>query len=502
MEINKITPVTFGYSKKSQAYIDEKIAASKDKGFAETLKNYSAMCNDTEELIKKEENKIKTPEEEENYRAHVDLFIGAKGSLLSTIATAFHDGDEYLKSEYDYYDSAYKKCTKDRSDNWRDYLLNVISGWDYTGITERGKERIEKKKAREEAAKKEAAKKAEAQTKIYTPSKSSETKAIVPVGAITPNMSKAQIDAMAEKMLSNAPDGVFLEVLKKHPGSPEGFKDIMGMDELKKELIQDVIEPVKNPEQAKQDFLEYGKKMPTGIMLYGPPGCGKTYIIEALANEIESPVFTLEIGKAGSKYINETSNRIKASMDFVKQCAKAFQRPVILFMDEMDSMTMERGNGNSSSDENLKQVATLLKSIEDVQKHNVIVVGASNKHELIDPAIRRRFETKRFVGAPNADQREAQVRNNLSKKLKAKKLLEDKESMEKIAEALDGYSYHSINIISDEASLNALERNRANIEVQDFRKAIDETNEEKVDEGAYRPKEKALMGFQASALAD
>ena len=118
-------------------------------------------------------------------------------------------------------------------------------------------------------------------------------------------------------------------------------------------------------------------------------------------------------------------------------------------MDEIDAMTSNRDAHQSNED--IKATAALLKYIEGEKAHNVIVIGATNKYDLMDPAIRRRFDIKRYVGLPDMEQREALVRNNLSKKAKAKNLLSNEEELELIASMLQDYSSHSINIISNEA---------------------------------------------------
>ena len=172
-----------------------------------------------------------------------------------------------------------------------------------------------------------------------------------------------------------------------------------------------------------------------------------------------------------------------------------------MFMDEIDAMTSNRDA--HASNEDIKGVATLLKYIEGAKAHNVIVIGATNKYDLIDPAIRRRFDMKRYVGLPEQEQREALVRNNLSKKKKGQALISDGEKVTQVAKALSGYSSSSINIISDLASLNALKRNRADIDIVDFEEAIKTTGEEKIDDKQYKPlAKKEKIGFNSSSFVN
>ena len=144
-----------------------------------------------------------------------------------------------------------------------------------------------------------------------------------------------------------------------------------------------------------------------------------------------------------------------------------------------------------------------MKCIEQAKANNVIVVGATNKYDLVDPAIRRRFDLKKFVGTPNLEQRKQQVVNNLSKKSKGAALINDEKSLEKVARDLNGFSYHSINTIANAASLNALNRGRADISYEDFARAIEKTNEERIDDSMYKSKavkKKTSIGFTSESI--
>ncbi len=454
MRVNNISPISFGYSKKSQAYVENSANRLHDKQFASFLKECNKLCNSTEDVITVMENSSSVEALNPNY---VDMFIAMKDTLIDNIMVTFTDCEQFLNSEYEYYTNALKNC-KNPKNNWRNVIIERLRFWN----TDVGKTPEEIEKEVEE-------------TKRIQKQKEDE-----------------RIQAQSQAQVSTAAP---VELLQRTEFSPSGFKDIMGMEELKAELKDSVIDPVNDPELARLDFEEYGKRRPAGILLYGPPGCGKTYIIEALAAEIDTPVFALDIANAGSKYINQTSNNIKQAFEYVQNYAKDLDKPVLLFMDEMDSMTFNRTSG--TNDENLKQVATLLKCIEQAKANNVIVVGATNKYDLVDPAIRRRFDLKKFVGLPDMEQRKQQVVNNLSKKAKATTLINDEKSLEKVAQALDNFSYHSINIIADAASMNARNRGRAEISYDDFANAIENTNEERIDESLYKPKtvKKQSIGF-------
>ena len=467
MKINNISPVSFGYSKKSQEYINKNVEQIEEPELQAAIKTCSNVCNSMEDTIKANERKFGSDYSQSNY---VDFFITLKDALLSHVVLLFDDSEKYLQSEYDYYSSSLNRC-KNKDNNWRQSIVDRLKFWD----SNLGKTKEEMAKELEESKKAAA-------------------------------IGKAQLtDVIKTYLTGEKPEGAttesspIVETLQKTEFSPKGMQDVMGMEELKEELIENVVKPVNNPEQARLDLEEYGKRIPTGILLYGPPGCGKTYIIEALAAETDSEVYIMNSANTGSKFVNQTANNIKKAFDYVYKKGDESDKPVFMFMDEIDAMTSNRDA--DASNEDIKGVATLLKYIEGAKAHNVIVIGATNKYDLIDPAIRRRFDMKRYVGLPEQEQREALIRNNLSKKKKGQALINDDEKVKKVAKALSGYSSSSINIISDLASLNALKRNRADVDVIDFEEAIKTTGEEKIDDKQYKPlARKEKIGFNSSSF--
>ena len=467
MKINNISPVSFGYSKKSQEYINKNVEQIEEPELQAAIKTCSNVCNSMEDTIKANERKFGSDYSQSNY---VDFFITLKDALLSHVVLLFDDSEKYLQSEYDYYSSSLNRC-KNKDNNWRQSIVDRLKFWD----SNLGKTKEEMAKELEESKKAASISKAQLTDVIKT------------------YMAGGKTDATSTE------SSPIVETLQKTEFSPRGMQDVMGMEELKEELIENVVKPVNNPEQARLDLEEYGKRIPTGILLYGPPGCGKTYIIEALAAETDSEVYIMNSANTGSKFVNQTANNIKKAFDYVYKKGDESDKPVFMFMDEIDAMTSNRDA--DASNEDIKGVATLLKYIEGAKAHNVIVIGATNKYDLIDPAIRRRFDMKRYVGLPEQEQREALIRNNLSKKKKGQALINDDEKVKKVAKALSGYSSSSINIISDLASLNALKRNRADVDVVDFEEAIKTTGEEKIDDKQYKPLvRKEKIGFNSSSF--
>jgi proteasome-associated ATPase len=179
------------------------------------------------------------------------------------------------------------------------------------------------------------------------------------------------------------------------------------------EILRDAIElPYAYPEV----FAEHQLLPPKGILLYGPPGCGKTLIAKAVANSLaksitgrtgqETTAYFLNVKgpELLNKYVGETEHKIREV--FGKAREKASEDvPVVIFFDEMDSLFRMRGSG-ISSDMEATVVAQFLSEIDGVESlKNVIVIGASNRQDLIDPAVLRpgRLDLKVKVNRPDAD---------------------------------------------------------------------------------------------------
>jgi proteasome-associated ATPase len=191
------------------------------------------------------------------------------------------------------------------------------------------------------------------------------------------------------------------------------YQDIGGLGE-QIDTIRDAVElPFMHPEL----FAEHALKPPKGILLYGPPGCGKTLIAKAVANSLAKKVaertgreegrsFFLNIKgpELLNKYVGETERHIRLVFQRAREKASEGM-PVIVFFDEMDSLFRTRGSGVSSDVENTI-VPQLLSEIDGVESlENVIVIGASNREDMIDPAILRpgRLDVKIKIERPDAE---------------------------------------------------------------------------------------------------
>ena len=176
------------------------------------------------------------------------------------------------------------------------------------------------------------------------------------------------------------------------------FKWLAWMDDLKKDLKDNVILPLKN----KELFEKFKVWIPNWIMLYGPPGCGKTFIVNKLAEELGVPMLKHSMAEIWSSYQHETTVNIKKIFDEARKNA-----PCILFLDEIDSLTWKRDS--QTSDAKSEELAQFLQEFNNIKDSDIIAVWATNRPDEIDSAIMRtwRFDRHVYVWPPDAKAREA-----------------------------------------------------------------------------------------------
>lgn len=177
-----------------------------------------------------------------------------------------------------------------------------------------------------------------------------------------------------------------------------GFDAVAGMIELKSQLTQNVVIPI----LQKEKYLKFKLSIPNGILLYGPPGCGKTYIVKRLAEEINFNFIELKHSDVASTYIHGTVEKIANVFKEAKQ-----KKPALLFIDELDGLMPKRNV--SMHDHKLEEINEFLTHLNNAGKENILVVGATNQIELIDNAILRsgRFDKKFYVMPPDFEARKS-----------------------------------------------------------------------------------------------
>jgi SpoVK/Ycf46/Vps4 family AAA+-type ATPase len=238
------------------------------------------------------------------------------------------------------------------------------------------------------------------------------------------------------------------------------FADVGGMDDLQATLEEKVLEPLRQPER----FEQYGLEPTSGVLLYGPPGCGKTYITEALAGELDH--FFVEISPAElvSKWMGEPAQRVADLFEIARA-----NQPCLVFLDEIDAVAGSRGSSSNQSGQQL--VNQLLTELETIGDEDVIVVGATNLIEDVDGAIRRsgRFDERVEVPPPDADARREILRVHLTDRPVA-----DDVDWDRLADTTDGYAASDLELVADEAAHRALRAGEA-VDTEHLEDAIERT---------------------------
>ncbi|MBS3174605.1 AAA family ATPase [Candidatus Woesearchaeota archaeon] len=186
------------------------------------------------------------------------------------------------------------------------------------------------------------------------------------------------------------------------------FKDICGLQDLKDEIKLKIIEPLKYPEV----FKRFNKKIGGGIIMYGPPGCGKTLMAEAAANEAGVKFFNLNAANLRSKYVGESEKNISNIFKEIRQNA-----PCIVFFDEFENLGEDRNTGTKYSRNEVSQLLQEMDGFGNKDKQ-VLFIAATNAPWFIDIALRRegRFGDSIFVGHPDLQARKGIFIQNLIKK--------------------------------------------------------------------------------------
>ncbi|MGI0079229.1 MAG: CDC48 family AAA ATPase, partial [Nitrososphaerales archaeon] len=223
------------------------------------------------------------------------------------------------------------------------------------------------------------------------------------------------------------------------------WSDIGGLSEVKKELEESVEWPLKY-----RDVFEYAHTKPAkGILLYGPPGTGKTLLAKAIANESEANFISVKGPELLSKWVGESERSVREIFHKARQAA-----PSIIFMDELDSLVPTRGGGPSDSQVTERVISQILTELDGLEElRDVVIIGATNRPDMIDPALLRpgRFDKLLYVPTPSLEAR----KEILSIHLKGKPLKKDI-SISGLAASTEGYSGADIQSVVDTAAMLAI----------------------------------------------
>jgi SpoVK/Ycf46/Vps4 family AAA+-type ATPase len=228
--------------------------------------------------------------------------------------------------------------------------------------------------------------------------------------------------------------------------------------------------------------------------MYGPQGCGKTTIAEHLSVEAGVPLLKINSEKTGSKYIHETSENIANAFDYAEAYAKAIEKPVIVMIDDADGLLASRND--DAARHHTEEMATFLNRIQKAGENNVVVMAATNKYDLMDDAVKSRFEEQVYVGLPDLEARKSIVKMFMNQRTKGQALANDEDAVNYIAKKLDSFSIRDIKMMSEKASMEAMHDGRRNIEIRDYEKVIEQNQKRKVKEDQFKPNsERKMIGF-------
>jgi len=252
------------------------------------------------------------------------------------------------------------------------------------------------------------------------------------------------------------------EVYIESPNIP--WDAVGGLEGVKDNLREAVEWPLKNPER----FTRLGINPPKGILLHGPPGCGKTLLARVVATESEANFISVRGPEIFSKWVGESEKAIREIFRKARMAA-----PSIIFFDEFDALVPSRGSAADSrvTERVISQLLTEIDGLLSLQ--NVVVLAATNRPDIIDPAVLRpgRFDRRVYVPPPDEEARLKILR------IKTEKMpLDETVNLETLARRMDGYSGADIDSVVREAGLSALRRNTESnaVSLNDFEVAIDE----------------------------
>ncbi len=444
--------INFGYNEEANKKLQQRLKKAKEfKPLLPVMIQTHKLCMDTEDYMRKAEKRGDTQVVE--ILKH--LFIDMKCSFTETVDNMFPELN-YLKDEMSSYSAEADKLIEQDEENSEHWVVWLRDDLD---------------------------------PDVYGDADDDETV----------NEIKSSVEGVSEstRTKDNTLNNV-LEVYSPNKWSPVGMSSMGGMEDLKSEIEDKLIYPIKDPEAAKLDEIEYGKRFPRGILFYGPPGCGKTFTVECVAQELGIPLLKLKIGKAGSSYINATSRNYEKAFDEAEQLSKKNNSPVLMFIDEMDGLTHTRDKESSAED--LKQIGTLLNLIETARDRGIVVVGATNKYDIVDEAIKARFDSQIYIGLPDEKTRAEVLKVSLQSRTKGLALANSPEELKKIAAITKGFPNRALGILTDKAALVARADGRRDMKAEDYFGVVVENQNLKVKDSIYKPRNaQPRIGFNKNA---
>ncbi len=268
------------------------------------------------------------------------------------------------------------------------------------------------------------------------------------------------------------------------------FEDVAGMENVKNDM-KETIEFLKDPER----FKRLGAKVPRGVLLIGPPGTGKTLLARATAGEAGVPFYSISASEFIEMFVGVGASRVR---DMFKKAKES--HPSIIFIDEIDSVGRTRGAGlGGGHDEREQTLNQLLSELDGFEQHDeVIVIAATNRPDVLDPALLRpgRFDRHVVIDMPGSKDRkfilDVHVKN---------KVLSDDVDLDKIARGTPGMSGADLENLANEAALNAIRKNKDKIYTEDFEEARDKILMGAVRDDTINDLEKKITAYHEAGHA-
>lgn len=262
------------------------------------------------------------------------------------------------------------------------------------------------------------------------------------------------------------------------------FKDIAGINDVKTELTE-VVDFLKNSKK----YIDFGVKMPKGVLLVGPPGVGKTMLAKAVAGEAGVPFFYQNSSSFVEVYVGVGAKRVRQLFAKARSCA-----PSIVFLDEIDAVGRSRGGANEEREATLNQLLTEMDGFEE--NSGIIVIAATNKIEMLDEALLRpgRFDRRVHISLPNQAERAKILQSHMTK-------LSHDVDIVAISKMTVGFSGAALATLVNEAGLKAIRDGRSLVVGADFEAVMNKVIGLKTRVLSYTQDEQAILAQYQGAKA-
>ncbi len=248
------------------------------------------------------------------------------------------------------------------------------------------------------------------------------------------------------------------------------WDDVGGLEDVKEKLKESVELPIKEPER----FENLGIRPPRGVLIYGPPGTGKTLLAKAVATESEANFISVKGPEIMSMWVGESEKAVREIFKKAKQAA-----PSIIFFDEFDAIAQVRSAGPGGSRAIEAVVNQLLTSMDGLESlEGVVVIAATNRPDIIDPALLRpgRFDRQIYIGVPDTDSRRKILEVHTSR------MNTDSLDLDELARSTEGYVGADLEAVCREAAMAAMRKGKEKVSMEDFRNALGEVPPSVTDE--------------------